>query len=73
MQFMKRWLICVRVNTIANGLPITGPLIWCKYLKYVHLDMKLGSIFKVDSVSQHMQLPWVTEMAHHSIELGDRS
>ena len=37
----------------AAGLPVTGN----NYLQYVHLDTEPDSIFKVDSVSQHMHVP----------------
>ena len=44
-------------NPIADALSTTAPLMWWKYLKYVQLDPGLDSIFKVDSVSQHVQIP----------------
>ena len=41
-----------------DGLLVTGPLMWCKYLEYVHLPTKLASIFNVDNVNQHMHVPY---------------
>ena len=39
-----------------DDLLITEPPNKCKYLRYVHQDKELGSIFEVDFVNQHMHL-----------------
>ena len=49
------------------GMPVTGPQMWHKYLKFIHVDTELDSVFKVDSVSQHMHLP--VEVGCHLAEL----
>ena len=43
---------------------------WHKYLINVHLDTKLDYIFKVDSVSQHIQLSQAAQVGCHLAELG---
>ena len=55
------------------GLAVTGPQNRHKYLKSLHPDTELDSIFKVDSVSQHMHLHQVAQVECHSTQLEHKS